>query len=161
MEASDKQKLVESIEKAWANVQYPGDQNIFTPKSYDDEGIAKYFSGTTWRGHGVAGLRSRCSAISVFFTPKAYHYWLPAYLIAAVDDPMELSQGVYSLVASVTPGKGSDLEERMALLTNEQKVAVIKVLEYLIEVYHDSASPEETKGEENALTYLFSITSVA
>ena len=161
MDATDKRKLIKTIAKAWANVPYPGDQNIFTPHSYDDEHITEYFSRTTWKGHTIAGLRSRCSAISVFFTPKAYHYWLPAYLIAAVEDPMELSQGVYSLVASVTPGKGSDLEEKMALLTNEQKMAVIKVLEYLIEVYRDASCPEETNDEENALTYLFSITSVA
>ncbi len=120
MEASDKQKLVESIEKAWTGVPYPGDQNIFTPESYDDEGITEYFSGTTWKGHTISGLRSRCSAINTFFTPKAYHYWLPAYLIAAVEDPLELSQGAQCLVASVSPGRSSDVEEKMALLTNDQ-----------------------------------------
>jgi len=161
MEGSNKQKLVESIEKAWASVPYPGDQNIFTPESYDDEGITEYFSGTTWKGHTIAGLRSRCSAINIFFTPKAYHYWLPAYLIAAIEDPLELSQGAQCLVASVSPGRGSDVEEKMALLTDDQKLAVTKVLEYLIEVYRDPFYPDDTKEEENALKYLSSIKSVA
>ena len=161
MEAPEKLKLVETISKAWANVPYPGDQNIFTPDSYDDEGITDYFSGTTWKGHMVERLRSRCSALNVFFTPRAYHYWLPAYLIATVEDPLELSQGVQSLVASVTPGRGWKLEEKMALLTNEQKLAVIKVLEYLVDLFADPSDPECTKDEKNALAHLYSITSVA
>ena len=161
MEAPEKLKLVETISKAWANVPYPGDENIFTPDSYDDEGIADYFSGTTWKGHKVDRLRGRCSALNLFFTPRAYHYWLPAYLIATVEDPLELSQGVQSLVASVTPGRGWKLEEKMALLTNEQKLAVIKVLEYLVELFANPSDPESTKVEENALVHLYSITSVA
>ncbi len=160
MDAPVKRKLVETIANAWAKVPYPGDQNNFTPDSYDDEGITKYFSGTTWKGHAITGLRSRCFAINVYFTPAAYHYWLPAYLIAAVEDPLELSQGVDSLVASVTPGRGRDLEEKMALLTNEQKLAVTKVFEYLIEVYRAPSYPDDTKEVENALAYLLSITSV-
>ena len=161
MEASDKQKLVESIEKAWANVQYPGDQNIFTPDSFDTDGITEYFSGTTWKGHSIAGLRSRCFALNTFFTPKAYHYWLPAYLIAAVEDPLELSQGAQCLVASVSPGRGWDAEKKVALLTNDQKLAVKQVLEYLIEVYRDPSYPEDTKDVENAITYLSSIATAA
>jgi len=73
MKTSEKLKLVESISTAWATVPYPGDQNIFTPDSYDNEGNTEYFSGTTWKGHKVERLRARSSAINVFFTPRAYH----------------------------------------------------------------------------------------
>ena len=126
MDAPDKRKLVEKISNAWSNVPYPGDQNIFTPDSYDDEGITDYFSGTTWKGHKVDRLRGSCSALNVFFTPRAYHYWLPAYLIATVDDPLELSQGVQSLVASVTPGRGWKLEEKNCTVDQRAKVGCDK-----------------------------------
>ncbi len=42
-----KQLINEDIKKAWRHVPYPGDENIFTPDSYDDEGITEYFTGTT------------------------------------------------------------------------------------------------------------------
>ena len=99
----NKQGLIYRIERAWADAKYPGDQRIFTPDSYDDEGITEYFAGTTWKGHSIANLRAHSTAISTFFTPSAYRYWLPAYLIAAVEDPDELSQGVDSIVVSLTP----------------------------------------------------------
>lgn len=136
MSDPDKLELVRSIQWAWADVTYPGDENIFVPDSYDDEGITEYFSGTTWKGHNTAELRAYQTALSSFFTPTAYHYWLPAYLIAAVEDPDELSQGVDSLIRSFIPPNDSatfiaEHRERMRLLTKEQKLAIVGVLEFL------------------------------
>ena len=144
----------------------PGDENIFTPDSYDDENITEYFSGTTWQGHTIADLRSHCSAISTFFTPTAYHYWLPAYLIAAVEDPDELSQGIDSLISSISPECESSFfykeqQKRMSLLTNEQKLAIIEVIEYITLWYEDEVHPEWTKEEKNALGYLYATTNMA
>lgn len=160
MSEPDKQRLVEQIQRAWADVQYPGDGNIFTPDSYDDEGITEYFSGTTWKGHSVENLRAHETALSTFFMPAAYHYWLPAYLLAAVEDPDELSQGVDSLVRSFVPRDASSLfkqeqQERLRLLSNEQKMAVIGVLEYLAWKY----GAEEDMAR--ALKHLYETTATA
>ena len=73
MDARDKRLLVSRIEKAWSGVASPADEHIFTPDSYDDEDITAYFCGTTWRGPTAAALRAHCPAISVFFTPVAFH----------------------------------------------------------------------------------------
>ena len=156
--------LIDKIKSAWDGVPYPGDDNIFTPYSYDDEGINDYFRGTTWAGHSVVSLRAHCGAILVFFTPVAYHYWLPAYLIASIEDPEELDVCLDSLVASFCPeDEGSffcaEQSERLALLTNEQKLVVISTLEDIIE-----KSESETYlayDEKTALNYMRSITNVA
>ena len=153
-----KQLIIENIKKAWEHVPYPGNENIFTPDSYDDEDITEYFFGTTWEGHSVVQLRVHCSAISTFFSPKAYHYWLPAYLIASIEDPDELSQGVDRLIGSFTPEIDAsrfsmDQRERFALLTNEQKLCIILVIEFILSQDEDPTNPEWTADEKIALKY--------
>lgn len=160
MNEPDKDKLTEQVELAWSNAVYPGDENIFASDSYDDEGITCYFSGTTWEGHSVADLRARETALSTFFTPAAYHYWLASYLLAAIEDPDELSQGVDSLVRSFVPEDDSskfksEQQERLRLLTHEQKHAVLQVLEYLAWKY----GVEE--GITHALAHLYRLTAKA
>jgi hypothetical protein len=81
-------EIIHLIEDAWREVPYPGDDKIFTPDSYDDEDIVNYFGGTTWRGHSPANLRAHSSAFT-FFTPEAFHYWLPAFMIATIQSPEE------------------------------------------------------------------------
>jgi hypothetical protein len=162
MEHSNRIKLVESVENAWKDVPYPGDENIFTPLSYDDEGITEYFKGTTWKNHKIADLRAHDVAISVFFTPEAYHYWLATYLIAAIEDPDELSQGMDSLIYSFIPTDEDWFKEeqfaRMDLLTNNQKKVIIDVIEYLAERYYNPSFPEEIEEMKSALEYLYEIT---
>ncbi len=135
MTLRDKKVLIQEIEDAWAAVAYPGDTNIITPMSYDDEGITRYFSGTTWKGHATCDLRVHASAISVFFTPAAYQYWLPAYLIAAVNEPEELSQGIDSILFSIDPAttKGAGTcDERLTVLTSTQRRTLLHVLEFVL-----------------------------
>jgi len=163
---STERQLIENIKRAWANVPYPGDENIFTSDSYDDEGITEYFSGTTWEGHSVEGLRDHSSAISTFFTPAAYNYWLPAYLIAAIKDPDELSQGIDCLISSLTPENRAtrfslEQRERLGLLTNKQKLILIEVIEYIVGQFEDSSHPEWTKQEIAALSSLYATTTPA
>ena len=160
MNDSVAESIVEKIKLAWDGVPYPGDSNIFTPQSYDDEDITDYFRGTTWEGHAVASLRRHSSAISTFFTPLAFHYWLPAFLIAAIEDPDELDTGLDSLISSLFPGRdGSpshdEQQQRIALLTNQQKLAVIATLEFIIQKWGSENEP--MYDEKTALQYFYSI----
>lgn len=164
MRKSVTELTIEKIEMAWQDVAYPGDENIFTPHSYDDEDITEYFSGTTWKGHSIAELRAHCGAISVFFTPVAYHYWLPAYLIAAIEDPEELDVCLISLVDSFRPETEAAMHyantsEKLALLTNDQKLAVIATLEIIVEQFESQSYP--ANDEIEALKYIRSITNLA
>ena len=160
MHDSVAESIVEKIKCAWDGVPYPGDTNIFTPHSYDDEDITDYFRGTTWEGHAVKSLRRHSSAISTFFTPLAFHFWLPAYLIAAIEDPEELDSGLNSLISSLLPERDNspsviEHQERIALLTNEQRRAVIATLEFIIQKWCSENEP--MYDEKTALYYFHSI----
>lgn len=128
-------QLVTAIEAAWAGSRYPGDANIFTPHSYDDEGITEYFRGTTWQDHSAVQLRRMSSAISSFFAPEAFHYWLPAFLIAAIREPEELSQGVDALLFALSPddpqARRGELAERLSLLTRGQLEATVDAITWI------------------------------
>src|SRR5687767_12111921 len=138
-------EVIQLIENAWRDVEYPGDDRIFTPDSYDDEDITNYFRGTTWRGHDTAKLRARSSAFT-FFTPEAFHYWLPAFLIAAVENPEDADVLLDYIPRSVSDGYAS---RRLLLFSQAQREALAAYLRFQIENF-----PEESHHERNALNVL-------
>lgn len=154
--------VIDKIKRAWGSAIYPGDDNIFLPGANED--FTDYFFGTTWEGHSAESLRWHHFSFFGFFTPVAYHYWLPAYLIASIEDPEELDVGVGSVVGSFIPIVRDSVidpeqSERLALLTNEQKLAVIGTLEIIIEQSESETYP--AYDEKTALNYIRSITNVA
>jgi hypothetical protein len=144
MSATD---LIAEITRSWPEDPSPTQEEIFTPHSYDDEGITEYFTGTKWLGHSTGKLRARSSAVSTFFTPKAFHYWLPAYLVAAVKDPIELSQGIDALLSALSPDSplatSGEQSERLTLLSTEQLNATINTLAWLGEFFEEEPGFKE------------------
>ena len=76
------------IEGAFADTPPPGDAFDDISATQWDEGIVDYFRGKTWHGHRVQDLRRHAAALS-FFTHKAYRYWLPAFMLAELEHPVE------------------------------------------------------------------------
>ncbi len=131
-------EVVRSIEDAWRGVPYPGDDKIFHPDSYDDEDITNYFRGTSWRGHDTVKLRVHSSAFT-FFAPEAFHYWLPAFLIAAIENPAEADVIVDYIPWSVSD---RDAPQRWPLFSQVQRRAVADYLRFQIEKCSDGADDE-------------------
>jgi len=77
-------ELREQIERAFERT--PAPQGRLVETLFDDEGVSDYFRGRTWRGHAVKDLRYHEVALS-FFTPEAFRYFLPAFMLASIDDP--------------------------------------------------------------------------
>jgi hypothetical protein len=131
-------EVIHLIEDAWRDVVYPGDSKIFTPDSYDDEDITRYFRGTTWRGHDPAKLRAHSSAFT-FFTPEAFHYWLPAFMIAAIKSPEEADVIVDYIPWSVSDSYAA---RRWPLFSQTQRQAVGAYLRFQIERFTDGVDDE-------------------
>jgi len=131
-------EVIRSIESAWRDVAYPGDNKIFTPDSHDDEDIVNYFRGTTWRGHEPAKLRAHSSAFT-FFTPEAFHYWLPAFMIAAIENPEEADVIVDYIPWSISNRYAS---RRWPLFSQIQRQAVAAYLLFQIEKFPHGANDE-------------------
>ncbi|BBB68233.1 hypothetical protein UNDYM_3980 [Undibacterium sp. YM2] len=78
-------ELVTLIRSAWENATPPEPGNISQP-TYDDEGVAGYFTGKSWQGHNAAQLRRLTHALT-FFTDEAFAYYLSSYMIADIEEP--------------------------------------------------------------------------
>tara|TARA_B100000745_G_scaffold12406_2_gene9258 strand:- start:497 stop:991 length:495 start_codon:yes stop_codon:yes gene_type:complete len=156
----DYSDLVLEIKNAWSNTYYPGDQNIFTKSSYDDEGITEYFIGTGWENHEIRDLREYCSALPLYFTPAAFHYWIPAYLIAALEDPDELSQGIDAIVDSFLVQKQGSRQEnevnnKLAHFSREQLRVTVSAIEAITEWLEDPLHPDNTLKQKRVLNFLY------
>jgi hypothetical protein len=74
----------ELIEKAFADVPYPGDDNIAGHRDcLECDDIRAFFRGRSWRGLKIQELRGLPLPL---LTPEALHYFLPGYMLACLDD---------------------------------------------------------------------------
>ena len=110
----------ETIVAAFADTPYPGNDNISAPIG-DDEGTKQYFRGTTWQGHSPRNLRLHAQALS-FFTPEAYRYFLPAFMLAEIDDPETADVIAEGILFDFTDG--SFREARLRLFSTKELAAV-------------------------------------
>ena len=108
------------ITDAFAKTPYPGDENISAP-TYDDEGTHAYFRGRTWSGHTATILRHHSSSLS-FFTADAFRYFLPAYMLAELDDPEEADVIAEYIAYDFTRTPLN--EKRLGKFTEQELVAI-------------------------------------
>lgn len=78
--------LKQTIETAFADVPYPGDNNITRcPYNCSEcRRIALHFKGKPARGYTTEELKDYHVALSLF-TPEAFHFFLPAFMLASMD----------------------------------------------------------------------------
>lgn len=120
----DKSKLQAAIRAAFEDVPYPGDNNIGIPGGFHDaENVTRWFRGKDWRSLAsedlwVEGLN--------WMTPEACHYYLPGYLLSALEDTT--SEGamkglLFSLDPSYTEGPepSDEFLKIVSLLSSAQK----------------------------------------
>jgi hypothetical protein len=104
-ELADAVKL--RILEAFETTPYPGDGGLVTDQSgYDPESseIANAFKGKDWRDVSVEMLRSYAEALPLF-TPAAFRYYLPAYMIGCVDSRYAVDVALDSVLFNLTPPK--------------------------------------------------------
>jgi hypothetical protein len=117
--------LIARISVAFQDVECPEDDAISTP-TYDDEGTTAQFANTRWQDHAEPDT----SAL-LWFTPAAFRYFLPAYLIASLKDPSSVT-AEYT-IDHLCPPKNNPRRPsylaRWSLLSKEQRLCVIAFLE--------------------------------
>jgi hypothetical protein len=115
------------IESAFADTPYPGDgYDDISATRQDDEGIVDYFRGTTWRGHRVEDLRFHEAALA-FFTDAAFRYWLPAFMLAELEDPE--TADVISSGIDFELARSPKSRERLLLFTPAELDAIAAFLD--------------------------------
>jgi hypothetical protein len=99
---TDKETIKDQIRSAFAHVQYPGDWCLRGSNEGDEPYLVERdFKGKTdWRVLDAAFIDQApdglASALS-FFSDEAFHFFLPAYMLADIDDRLERSVPVFHL----------------------------------------------------------------
>src|SRR5258706_231926 len=132
------EQLAEIVQKAFASSKYPGDDRLV----YDNSGahlecnqVADAFRGRHWSDLPMSFLRSNADSI-FFFTPEAYRFYLPAYLLAAIRSFREADiipdNIVHSLTLPATERPGRQrFEARVQEFNEQQRLAIKKFLKFL------------------------------
>jgi len=136
------QALKQEIATAFADVPYPGDDGIVdgnNPYDLEAAALTAAFKGKHWKQLTPQELRYHGLA---FLSPKALHFYLPAYLIGSLYDYGETTYTdiLPSTVLSLTLADGGTAQDQMlrqrdlnrfAVFTPTQKRAIRSFLEYV------------------------------
>lgn len=83
------EELKSVIKEAFKDVAYPGDDNIAGCSRIgcsDCDVLAAHFKGTIWQEHNPETLIG-CDSAPTFLYREALHYYVPAFMLADLDDP--------------------------------------------------------------------------
>jgi len=136
------------IETAFADTPSPGDGFDDISATKQDEGIVDYFRCTTWRGHRVQDLRHHEAALS-FFTEKAFRYWLPAFMLAELENPEAADVIAGGIAFHLTPANNADAKLRQ--FTPDELEAIAAFLEECAKRYADGICDVKFRRAETAV----------
>jgi hypothetical protein len=122
----NRESVAEQIRQAFADTPQPGLAFDDISATKPDEGIVAYFRGSSWQGHRVDNLRYHYATLS-FFTDKAFRYWLPAFMLADLENPVAadvIGEGIaFSL------GESWDAERRIRQFSQQELRAIAAYLD--------------------------------
>ena len=140
-------QLIADIEEAFRHVPYPGDGRIVAaPHSPEPAEIAEVFRGRDWRDLSVAFLFHYHASLSCF-TPEAFRYYLPAYLLAIIrnfDEADILSVKVmYDLTPPSEAHYNPDFSERTSVLAEREREVVASFVAFFLDEHGDEVFYED------------------
>lgn len=126
--------LAARVRRAFRDMPSPGD-DIADPRNrgVEAEQVARAFRRRHW-SELTNELLLRQPEATAFFSGRALRYFLPGYLLLAIEDKESMGQAFHGFLMSLSQGRGSD--EDLCLLTKDQLTVTLAVLEAL--------SPDET-----------------
>lgn len=130
------QAVKQAIERAFSGVSYPTGKAVVS--GADGPDLVNNFTDKPWRGITAEVLTY---SSLYFFTREGFQYFLPAFLLASLDEEnAELRGRVLGALGTGAPGdpaREAAFHERVSLLDAAQRAAVRAFLEVVVERYAD------------------------
>ena len=130
-------KLKAEIEEAFADVPYPGDDNIANSGIFEDAEVAGHFKGIKWQDYKdnpSQFLTMRLDGDLFFMTHEAFRYYLPLYMIQALIDRKNadcLPDGIILNFNTSRIEVSDETASKLGLLKDENKVSDSQIREYV------------------------------
>jgi hypothetical protein len=153
------------IENAFAATPYPGDDDLVAdPTEHDPEcmEIASAFRGKKWSAISPEMVREYSEALPLF-TPAAFRYYLPSYMLASLQSRYPVDAAKDNVVFNLTPpAQGSGWEAdffqaRAVQFSVAERDAIASFLELLrderIADWASAGKEPPASGMERALEY--------
>lgn len=155
MEASDakgtmnRDSVREMVYDAFADTAAP-DAAAIAPDCWDLDlersEIRSAFGEYAWHELPPATLARHRQAL-FFLTPTAWAYYLPAYMLAAIDAYGEVDTAVTEIASSLTPSRDPDIEAtrkaRLAALTEKQLGVLLTFIEWAAGEHADDIDEDD------------------
>ncbi|HEY1171541.1 MAG TPA: DUF6714 family protein [Verrucomicrobiae bacterium] len=131
------------IAKAFADVPYPGDDNITFSQCEEAQHVLHYLCGKKWHELSIQELRY-ANALS-WLSEAGFQHYLPAYLLAVTTDIGKADVMVLELKYAFIPPRrltgaaNSTFASRIQCLTDAQKETILLTFQKLA---HDGAYDE-------------------
>ena len=136
--------LRESVEAAFSSVPHPGNDNltVYNAEGRDSDETFQLLRDTVWTDLPITKFMHGDTPFPDL-APKSFHYFMPAFLIASLDDRLEVDVPD-SLAFHLSPEYAKQTEgefpydntagynDRMALFNSAQRRAIVDVLNELV-----------------------------
>lgn len=134
--------LAKQIREAFADATYPGDDNlIYDSRDVGARQIADAFRGKHWSEVPFETLLYHNDALH-FFSPEAFRFYLPAYLLAVLEryeDADILPEMLVGVLTAPDPQDPvySSFRRKFDGFSAARKAAITAFLEYLLRTHPD------------------------
>jgi hypothetical protein len=139
-----RERLIQSIERAFEPTPRPPDEQSALGWDYEVAEIQHDFRGLDWRHLHPDFLSFHSSALS-FFSPSAFRYFLPAFLIADVLEVAGNATPIFHLATSLL-GAGGTLDahgcKRVSQFNATERQAIVEYLQFQPEAGCEYDRPE-------------------
>lgn len=128
----ESEKLARQIEAAFASTPYPAE--IAPSVDYESCDVALLFDGMRWPWLTPEYLDIEPAALS-FFSPEAFRYFLPAYLLCVAGTGLINANPVFHLVHGLTPESRDRRVRtlgRFVSFSHEEREAIVAFLQACI-----------------------------
>jgi hypothetical protein len=180
----DKMQLIEEIQAVFGQNEYPGDDYLIgsSEGSEPREEIQPFIGQTEWTDVSLGILDNHSGSLN-FFSEAGYRFFLPAYLVADLNEQLVIADPVFTLthgfsnlsVPHEIGGKsfvrktGKDVfinpkrygaltfedysRYRLSIFTREEAGAIVKYLEYKQDSEPDSLDQDRINAALNTFWY--------
>ncbi len=128
-------RLVQEIVDAFKDLTCPSDSELLHPDCFDDVDILEFYGGVRWQ-EMTDTMVVRGYAAPAAFSPRAFQYYLPAYLIWTLKNPDSPEYAGESLLLALDPASDGERlhafkKSKFQMLTPQQVSVVRKFLRLL------------------------------
>ena len=144
-------RAAQKTQTAFATSRYPGDDNLVEDRSYWEAiSLLEQFKGKDWREIPLEVLKRNRFSLSLF-TPEAFRYYLPTFILASVLHSDEVDTLPDSVFCSLTPPEqeGTEMDEflkRVGSFSALQREAIREYIKLYITIETSYSDPKRERA---------------